>query len=126
MSRDPYFNSMQSSSSIVGRPVVNNSATNQSFPPIGTFSLDSTTSSQSNQIFPQTDFFNSTSNGSGGGGGGNSGINGVGPNSSLPYGNNSNNNTGDPNQATRETGIIEKLLVCIYCHFLQFFFSFNF
>lgn len=107
MARDPYFNSIQqSSTSIVGRPVVNNSANNQSFPPIGTFSLDTAAPPQSNQIFSQPDFFNSTSNGS-------STLNGIGPNSSsLPYGNNGNNNAGDPNQATRETGIIEKLLVC--------------
>lgn len=109
MARDPYFTSMQSSNaSIVGRPVVNNSSINQSFPTIGTFTLEST-SPQSNQIFSQPDFYNnSTSNGINGGNNA--------PNSSAPYGNNTNNNSSssnDPNQATRETGIIEKLLVCI-------------
>lgn len=119
MARDPYFNSMQSSStSIVGRPVVNNSASNQSFPPIGTFSLDSTGPPQSNQLFSQPDFFNSSSTSNGGTNA--TTVNGIGPNSSMPYGNNnnSNNNAGDPNQATRETGIIEKLLVCISIFFI--------
>lgn len=115
MSRDPFFSSMQSNQS--PRNNVNNQS-NNSFPPIGTFTIEST-SPQSNQIFSQPDFFNNSSqsnnsmlNGSNGGNN-SSGINGS--NSTGSYSNSNNNSSnsgGDPNQATRETGIIEKLLVC--------------
>lgn len=122
MSRDPFFSSMQSNQS--PRNNVNNQS-NNSFPPIGTFTLEST-SPQSNQIFSQQDFFNNSSqsnssiiNGSNGGNN-STGINGSNSTTGSTY-NNSNNNSsgGDPNQATRETGIIEKLLVCLI-HFFSF------
>lgn len=71
-------------------------------------------------MFNQSDFFNHSN-----------GINGSGSNSSAynngnnnVHGNNSigggggGNNGGDPNQATRETGIIEKLLVCSILSFI--------
>ena len=103
---------MQSSSP---RAVSNNvPPTNNSFPTIGTFTLEST-SPQQNQIFSQPDFFNnsSQSNNSMNGGGGHHGVNGINNSSSSTYNSNNNSNSGDPNGATRETGIIEKLLVRI-------------
>lgn len=123
MSRDNFFNSMQSPS--------NNSMNNSSASsfPIGTFSIEQTTQQQqqqqpSAQPFPQTDYFNAAtanqlmSNGVNGTGSqsynnaGSGNVNNI--NNNNHNNNNSNNNAGaDPNQATtRETGIIEKLLVC--------------
>lgn len=98
---------------------MNNSASNF---PIGTFSIEQTTqpqqlSTQSQQPFPTTDYFNPATAANLMG----NGINGTGPptfnnaSNNINHINNNNNagtGTGDqPNQATRETGIIEKLLV---------------
>lgn len=47
-------------------------------------------------------------NGSGGGGGGH-------PNNQYHIGANNNSSGGDVSQPTRETGIIEKMLVCVFC-----------
>lgn len=114
MSRDPYFTSMQTTPP---RSVVTNNATaNNSFPTIGTFSLEST-SPQPNQIFSQPDFFTNSNQSNSMNGGINGGSNHSSSSSTIfnQTNNNSNNSGGgggtDPNGATRETGIIEKLLV---------------
>lgn len=117
VSHDHFFNSVQSPTN--NSSSMNNSASNF---PIGTFSIEQTTQPQqlstpSQQPFPTTDYFNPATavNLMG------NGINGTGPSTFNNVSNNinhinNNNNagtiTGDqPNQATRETGIIEKLLV---------------
>lgn len=111
MARDQFYNSMQNQSN----HTVNNSA--NSFP-IGTFSIEQTTSQQPQSAFPTPDFFNPSqtngmSNGgiNGSGGGGNGGQNFNTSNANNSSNANNNNNGTDPSQATRETGIIEKLLV---------------
>lgn len=98
---------------------MNNSASNF---PIGTFSIEQTTQQQPSaalqQPFPTTDYFNPAAAANLMG----NGINGTGPSTfnnasnNINHINNNNNNAGpgagdQPNQATRETGIIEKLLV---------------
>lgn len=95
MTYDLFFN-LQS-------PVSRNIPPANAFPPIGTFSIDSTTTAPpTNSIFNQTDYFTTPStnqplvNGS---------------NGTNTFNNNTNANTSEINQATRETGIIEKLLV---------------
>lgn len=94
MGRDQFFNSMAPPSN----HSVNNSA--NSFP-IGTFSIEQAAPiSQSNQAFPTPDYFTTPTNG----------INGGSVNFNSTNANNNNNGT-EPTQATRETGIIEKLLV---------------
>ncbi|XP_055310650.1 cold shock domain-containing protein E1 isoform X3 [Sitodiplosis mosellana] len=108
VARDNYFNASSNNT-------MNNSANNF---PIGTFSIEQATQPAANQTFPQTDYFNPAtasqlmSNG----------INGTTATHSFPSTNahnnnnsnstttNNNNGSGDGNQATRETGIIEKLL----------------
>ncbi len=135
LTRDPFFASMQTSS-----PRLNN-ISNNAFPPIGTFTLESTTP-QSNQMFPPpSDFFNASNHSNSSHMNGTVGNSGNSSNSSSSIFNSTNNNGsgggggGDQNQATRETGIIEKLLVCslylkILCnemcsrtHFQSFFLS---
>ncbi|XP_031630899.1 cold shock domain-containing protein E1 isoform X2 [Contarinia nasturtii] len=110
VARDNYFNASSNNT-------LNNSANNF---PIGTFSIEQATQPAANQTFPQTDYFNPAtasqlmSNGINGttsshsfSGTGNHNNN----NSNTTATNNNNNNgSGDGNQATRETGIIEKLL----------------
>lgn len=113
MARDQFYNSMQNQSN----HSVNNSS--NSFP-IGTFSIEQTTSQQAQSTFPTPDFFNPSQtngmsnggmNGSSGNGGGGGGQN-FSTNTTNSSSNANNNNNGtDPSQATRETGIIEKLLV---------------
>lgn len=96
MGRDQFFTPMP--------PPPNHAANNSanSFP-IGTFSIEQTTPmSQSNQVFPTPDYFNAQTNG----------MNGGSANFNSTSANNNNNGT-DPTQATRETGIIEKLLVML-------------
>lgn len=95
---------------------MNNSASNF---PIGTFSIEQTTQQQpsaaSQQPFPTTDYFNPATAANLMG----NGMNGTGQqtfNNASNNINHINNNattgpTDQPNQATRETGIIEKLLV---------------
>lgn len=97
---------------------MNNSASNF---PIGTFSIEQTTQQQpsaaSQQPFPTTDYFNPAAAANLMG----NGHNGTGPpafnnaSNNINHINNNNNagpgNGDQPNQATRETGIIEKLLV---------------
>lgn len=115
MTRDPYFTSMQTTSP---RSVANtnNASANNSFPPIGTFSLEST-SPQPNHVFSQSDFFTTNSNQSNSMNGGINGGSNHSSGSSTIFNqtNNNSSNSGvggtDPNGATRETGIIEKLLV---------------
>lgn len=105
LTRDPFFTSMQTPS-----PRLNN-ISNNAFPPIGTFTLESTTP-QSNQMFPPpSDFYNSSNHSNSSHMNGTVGNSGNSSNASSIF-NSTNNNGGDPNQATRETGIIEKLLVC--------------
>lgn len=113
MSRDPFFNSSQNQSN---NSNINNSA--NSFP-IGTFSIEQTTNSsqqsqQQSSNFNQSDFFGS-SNGMSNGGGTMNGTIGTFNANTNSTGSHANNNNGnaDPGQATRETGIIEKLLVCL-------------
>lgn len=99
-----------------------NNISNNAFPPIGTFTLESTNTQPNSMFAPQADYFNASSHSNHTN---SSHMNGTGGNSSNPSNSssifnsnsnsNSNNNGGDPNQATRETGIIEKLLVCFHC-----------
>lgn len=106
MNRDPYFNTMQNQTN----HIITNSA--NSFP-IGTFSIEQTTS-QAQSNFSQPDFFSGTQ-----GNGMSNGINGsIGTfNANSTGSSNNNNNSTDPSQASRETGIIEKLLVSSQIHF---------
>lgn len=88
-----------------------NNISNNAFPPIGTFTLESTTP-QSNQMFPPpSDFFNTSTHSNSSHLNGTVGNSGNSSSASSIF-SSTNNNGGDPNQATRETGIIEKLLVC--------------
>lgn len=104
LGRDPFYTSMQNAQS----PRLNN-ISNNAFPPIGTFTLESTNPQPNPMFAPPADYFNASNHSN------NTHMNGTGGNSSNPSNassifNSTNNNGGDPNQATRETGIIEKLL----------------
>lgn len=128
--RDMFFGG-QGNPSSASRPPMTPS---NSFPPIGTFSLDSATMAapqSQNTVFGGGDTMSGGSSGgttgtigvfssnsvlSGSGSGGGSGtINGpsggISNSSNYGGGSQSNSNGADANQGTRETGIIEKLLV---------------
>lgn len=129
--RDMFFGG-QGNPSSASRPPMTPS---NSFPPIGTFSLDSASMAapqSQNTVFGGGDTMSGGSSGgtgtigvfssnsviSGNGSGGGSGtINGPSggisnsSNNSYGGGSQSNSNGADANQGTRETGIIEKLLV---------------
>lgn len=131
--RDMFFGG-QGNPSSTSRPPMTPS---NSFPPIGTFTLDSATMAapqSQNTVFGGGDTMsvlggsggtgtigvfssNTIMSGSGSGGGsGNSGgpsggISGGNSSNSYGGGSQSNSNGVDANQGTRETGIIEKLLV---------------
>ena len=116
------FNEFMSGEHFFNMPPTNHAVNNSASTfPIGTFSIEQTASQppQPNQIFPQPDFFNPNqpsvlTNGLNGMNGGLNGGTTQQPFTSTTSTAANNNNTVDPNQATRETGIIEKLLVCIF------------
>lgn len=143
MSRDPFFANMANNggnkkrmsgstvSNTNGQPTTAIQSTDQSFPPIDTFSIESVTgggnqqqhssnsSNQSHDIFGGNNMMNGGNGGGGGGGhdgGGNMNGGGGGGHPNNQYNHigpvNNNSSGGDVNQATRETGIIEKMLVC--------------
>lgn len=144
MSRDPFFNSATNQSN---NSNINNSV--NSFPIGTFSIEQTTNTGQQQQPghmnFNQSDYFSSNNGMSNGGGGAMNGTIGTMNNSTMGTmngtigtfnantnnsgahvnhsnsnnNNNNNNANGDPGQATRETGIIEKLLVSIFIIFLR-------
>lgn len=113
---DVFFNAQTSSQQTGSRSSVNPSNV---FPPIGTFNIESTMTTPAQGVFGGGDGLNVLGSS---GSSGSIGIfnantimtavpNNMGGNSSNTYSNQTGSVGADANQGTRETGIIEKLLV---------------